>query len=172
LSRPSGRFPPSAPWTPPPDLARAETVEKDHGRIETRRIETTASLTALLAPEWSGAAQVWRITRERIVRGKKTVETVQAITSLSREQAGPDELLALSRAHWGIENRLHYVRDVSFREDQARANAGNAPQALTAFRNTAITILRRMGMKVVEGFEYFAEHRMEAIAAVTNDRTE
>jgi predicted transposase YbfD/YdcC len=157
---------------PPPDLERAETVEKDHGRIETRRIETTASLTALLAPEWPGVAQVCRITRERIIRGKKTVETVQAITSLSREQAGPGELLALSRAHWGIENRLHYVRDVSFGEDQARASAGNAPQALAAFRNTAITILRRMGMKIVEGFEHFTEHRMEAIAAVINRRTE
>jgi hypothetical protein len=78
----------------------------------------------------------------------------------------------LSRAHRGIENRLHYVRDVSCREDQARANAGNAPQVLAAFRNTAITLLRRMGMKIVEGFEHFAEHREQAIAAIVRRRTE
>lgn len=113
-----------------------------------------------------------RITRERIVRGKKTVETVHAITSLSPQQAGAAALLALSREHWGIENRLHYVRDVSYREDQARTRVGNAPQALAACRNTALTLLRRMGLRVVEGFEHFAEHRAQAIAAVLRRRTE
>ena len=88
----------------PPDLGQAETIEKSHGRIETRRIETTASLRDLLAPEWKGAAQVCRITRERIVCGRKTVETVCAITSLNPEQAEPAQLLALSRAHWAIES--------------------------------------------------------------------
>ena len=113
-----------------------------------------------------------RITRERIVRGKKTVETVHAITSLDRQQAGPSALLALSRGHWETENRLHHVRDVSYREDQARTHVGNAPQALVACRNTALTLLRRMGLRIVEGFEHFAEHRTEAIAAVLRRRTE
>ena len=126
----------------------------------------------MLAPEWKGVGQVCRITRERIVRGKKTVETVHAITSLSPQQAGAAALLALSREHWGIENRLHYVRDVSYREDQARTRVGNAPQALAACRNTALTLLRRMGLRVVEGFEHFAEHRAQAIAAVLRRRTE
>ena len=172
MNRPSGRFPPSAPWTPPPDLGHAETAGKEHGRIETRRIETTASLSEYLAPEWAGAAQVCRIARERIVRGKKTVETVHAITSLTREQADAARLLALSRAHWGIENRLHYVRDVSYGEDCGRTSTGNAPQTLAACPNTAMTLLRRMGMKIVEGFEHFAEHRLDAIAAVSRRRTE
>jgi hypothetical protein len=78
------------------------------------------------------------------------------------EQASPARLLALSRAHWAIENRLHYVRDVSCREDQARTRVGNAPQVLAACRNTALTLLRRMGLKIVEGFEHFAEYRAEA----------
>jgi predicted transposase YbfD/YdcC len=117
-------------------------------------------------------AQVCRITRERIVRAKKTIETVYAITSLTADQAGPSELLGLSRAHWGIENRLHYVRDVSCREDQARAHAGNAPQVLAAFRNAALTLIRRLGYKVVEGFEHFAEHRLAAVNAVRGTRTE
>ena len=129
-------------------------------------------MTAFLASRWSGVAQVCRITRERIVRGKKTVETVYAITSLTPERADPEQLLALSRAHWGIENRLHHVRDVTCREDQARAHAGNAPQVLAAFRNTVLTLIRRLGYTVVEGFEHFAEHRLAAIEAVRGRRTE
>ncbi|MEA2787752.1 MAG: hypothetical protein QOG73_158, partial [Acetobacteraceae bacterium] len=81
-----------------------ETIEKSHGRIETRQIEITASLAEYLAPNWAGAAQVCRITRERIVRGTKTIETVYAITSLTAECANPTRGLALSRAHWGIES--------------------------------------------------------------------
>lgn len=129
-------------------------------------------MTPLLAPNWAGVEQVCRITRERIVRGKKTIETVYAITSLTAERAGPEQLLALSRAHWGIENRLHYVRDVTCREDQGRAHAGATPQVLAAFRNTALTLIRRLNYKVVEGFEHFAEHRLAAIDAIYGRRTE
>ena len=117
-------------------------------------------------------AQVCRITRERIVRGKKTIETVYAITSLTAERANPEQLLALSRAHWGIENCLHYVRDVTCREDHIRVHAGHAPQVLAACRNTALTLIRRLGFKVVEGFEHFAEHRLAAVEAVRGQRTE
>ena len=117
-------------------------------------------------------AQVCRITRLRIVRGQKTIETVYAITRLTAERASPGQLLALSRAHWGIENCLHYVRDMTCREDQARANAGHAPQVLAAFRNTALTLIRRLGYKVAEGFEHFAEHRLAAVEAVRCRRTE
>jgi hypothetical protein len=75
-----------------------------HGRIETRRLETTSALAEYLNPLWSGVAQVCRITRERIIRGKKTIETVYAITSLTAERASAEQLLALSRAHWRIES--------------------------------------------------------------------
>jgi predicted transposase YbfD/YdcC len=163
---------PAAEWSAPPDLGHTETIEKSHGRIETRQIETTASLATYLAPDWAGAAQVCCITRERIVRGKKTLETVHAITSLTAECSSPARALALSRAHWGIENCLHYVRDVTYREDQARAHAGNAPHALAACRNTALTLIRRLGYKVVEGIEHFAEHRLAAVETVLGRRTE
>jgi predicted transposase YbfD/YdcC len=172
LPWPSGRIPPSAEWSPPPDLTQAETTEKGHGRIETRRLEVTASIAEHLAPSWSGLAQVCRLTRQRIVRGKESTETVYAITSLTADKAGSECLLGLSREHWGIENRLHYVRDVTYREDQARTNAGHAPQVLAALRNTALTMLRRLGFKPVEGFEHFAEHRQDAIEAIHVRRTE
>jgi predicted transposase YbfD/YdcC len=172
LPWPSGRIPPSAEWTPPPDLRHTETIEKGHGRIETRRLEVTATLAEHLAPSWPGLAQVCRLTRARVVRGKISHETVYAITSLAAEKAGAARLLELSREHWGIENKLHYVRDVTCREDQARTNAGHAPQVLAALRNATLTLLRRLGFKPVEGFEHFAEHRQAAIDTVSGKRTE
>lgn len=159
-------------WSPPADLKQAETIEKGHGRIETRCPAATSSITEYLASSWPGMGQVCRLTRQRIVRGEVSTETVYAITSLTADEAGPPRLPALSREHWGIENKLHYVRDVTCREDQARANAGNAPQALAALRNTVLTVLRRLGFKPVEGFEHFAEYRQAAIDAVLGWRTE
>lgn len=97
---------------------------------------------------------------------------VDAITSLPPDKATPNRLLDLVRAHWGVENRLHYVRDVACREDQCRTRAGNAPQVLAALRNTALTMIRRLGFKPLEGFEHFAEHRNEAISIVNTGRTE
>jgi len=172
LPWPSGRIPPSAEWTPPPDLRHTETIETGHGRIETRRLEVTATLAEHLAPCWPGLAQVCRLTRARIVHGKTSHETVYAITSLAAEKAGAARLLELSREHRGIENKLHHVRDVTCREDQARTNAGHAPQVLAALRNATLTLLRRLGFKPVEGFEHFAEHRQAAIDTVSGKRTE
>ena len=151
---------------------RAETIGKAHGRIETRTMQATSSLAAYLGPAWPGLAQVCRITRRRVVRGQESVETVYAITSLTAEQADAARLLTLSRNHWSIENRLHYVRDVTCREDQCRTRARAAPQVLAALRNTVLTIIRRSGRKPVEGFEHFAEHRQDALDAATGRRTE
>jgi hypothetical protein len=78
----------------------------------------------------------------------------------------------LSRNHWSIENRLHYVRDVTCREDQCRTRSRADPQARAAIRNTALTIIRRSGRKPVEGFEHFAEHRQQALDAAIGQRTE
>jgi predicted transposase YbfD/YdcC len=151
---------------------RTETIDKAHGRIETRMLQATSSLAAYLGPAWPGLAQVCRITRRRVVRGQESVETVYAITSLTAEQADATRLLALSRDHWSIENRLHYVRDVTCREDKCRTRARAAPQVLAALRNTVLTIIRRSGRKPVEGFEHFAEHRQDALDAATGRRTE
>ena len=173
-------LPPSAAWPPPPDLACAETIGKEHGRverrrspdIETRTLQATSSLAAYLGPAWPGLAQVCRITRRRMIRGAESAETVYAITSLTAEAADAARLLALSRSHWGIENRLHYVRDVTCREDQCRTRSRAAPQVLAAIRNTALTIIRRSGRRPVEGFEHFAEHRQQALDAAIGQRTE
>ena len=83
---------------------------------------------------------------------------VYAITSLSPARADAARLLALSRAHWDIENRLHWVRDVTLGEDACRVRTGSAPQVLAACRNAVLTLLRRLGSPIVEGREHFQEH--------------
>ena len=69
-------------------------------------------------------------------------ETVYGITSLSPEQADASRLLSLARAHWGIENRLHNVRDGAFAEDKIRVRNRGKAQCLAAFRNTALALFR------------------------------
>ena len=80
-------------------------------------------------------------------RGRETVEWAYAITSLLPERADAARLLEIWRGHWGIENRLHWVRDVVFGEDQSQVRTGSAPQLLAALRNLVIGMLRLGGVK-------------------------
>jgi len=102
-------------------------------------------LTAYLQPCWPGLQQVCQITRERWEKGKHTVEVAYRITSLGPEKADAKRLLALDRGHWGIENGLHHVRDVTLGEDACRVRTRNAPQVLAATRNLALGLLRLLG---------------------------
>ena len=123
------------------DLQQATSCDKGHGRIEVRSIQTLTQVPPWLS--WPGVQQVCRITRQRTLKGKTTIEIVLAITSLTRLRADAKKLLALTRQHWAIENRLHYVRDVSMGEDACRVRSGDAPQNLSALRNLAIGLIRR-----------------------------
>ena len=95
--------------------------------------------------DWPGAAQVCRIEAE-VRRGDEvTCEVSYAITSVPRRQAGAAALLSWHRGHWGIENRLHWVRDVTMGEDANRTRVGSGPQVLAALRNATISHLRCLG---------------------------
>jgi hypothetical protein len=72
-------------------------------------------------------------------------ETGYAITSVSRERARPGQLIKLWREHWHIENRLHWVRDMTFDEGRSQARIGHTPQVMAAFRNAAISLMRVLG---------------------------
>jgi hypothetical protein len=72
-----------------------------------------------------------------------------AITSLSQQRASAEGLLSFNRGHWGIENRLHWVRDVTFGEDGCRMRTGDGPQNLAALRNAAISLLRFSGVNAI-----------------------
>ena len=82
---------------------------------------------------------------QRAVKGKKQVDVSYAISSLPATDADARRLLSLSRGHWGIENRLHWVRDVTFDEDRSQVRTGAAPQVLAGLRNLVISLVRRAG---------------------------
>ena len=99
--------------------------------------------------DWPHFKQAIRIKRTRVVKGERSEEYSFFITSLSRERANARDLLSLQRGHWGIENRLHWVRDVTMGEDKCRAKSGYIPQNLAAFRNATLTLLRSQGYKEI-----------------------
>ena len=115
--------------------------------------------------QWPGAAQVARIERTRRIGDKESTEIAYIVTSLPAAEAGPAKLLELSRAHWAIENRLHWVRDVSMDEDRCRVRAG--ARALASIRNLVLSLIRARGLSIPEARENFREDRAESIAVVT-----
>jgi predicted transposase YbfD/YdcC len=148
-----------------PDLERAETVEKAHGRIETRRIAVRPP-PARLDRLWPGLLRICRIER---IRERKTYcerQVIYAITSLPPASADAAALLDLARAHWQIENRLHRVKDGTFAEDACRVRSGNAPIALAHIRNCALTLIRKRHLKPKPAREAFAANPRAAIRAV------
>jgi predicted transposase YbfD/YdcC len=120
----------------------ASEISKGHGRLEKRSLRTTSLLTK--HEDWAGLRQGFELTRERTVKGVKTVERVRGITSLSTERADAGRLLKLTRGHWEIENGLHYRRDVTLGEDASRIRKGVAPQVMAALRNSIIHVLNDM----------------------------
>jgi len=78
-------------------------------------------------------------------RDRQTTEVVYAITSVPRGQANAAQILAWWRGHWGIENRVHWTRDVVWGEDQCRIRKGHAPHVFSAIRNAALNFTRSLG---------------------------
>jgi predicted transposase YbfD/YdcC len=124
---------------------RCRTVNKGHGRLETRTLECLSA--SCDDWDWPDAAQILRRTCERLERktGKRTVKVSYAITSLSADEAGAADLEKVWRGHWTIENRKHYVRDVTLGEDRHHMHTGQAPQVLAALRNALIDLWRSEG---------------------------
>jgi predicted transposase YbfD/YdcC len=127
------------PWA---DVPAMSTVTKDHGR-RVRRTIKVAALPAWI--EFTGATQIAQLRRTATRNGKKTVEVVYLITSADARTADPATLAAWVRRHWHIENKLHWVRDVTYQEDKSLARTGNAPRVMAALRSLAISLLRLDG---------------------------
>jgi predicted transposase YbfD/YdcC len=111
--------------------------------LEIRRIWTSSKLSDYV--DFPHSAQVARIERTtQLIKSGKSRETevVYLITSLSSEKASPERLLALNRGHWEIENRLHWVRDVTFAEDLSQVRTGTGPRMMATLRNLAISLIR------------------------------
>lgn len=124
-----------------------QTVDKGHGRIETRSIRVSTLLDGYL--DFPYCRQVFRLDRERIIvkTGKVERETVHGITSLIPDKADPARVLSLNREHWSIENKSHYVRDMAYDEDRQQVRAYNGPQVMAALHNFAINLFRLVGFK-------------------------
>lgn len=95
-----------------------------------------------LLSQWPGLKQVLRLERTTRRNGKTIKEVQYAITSLSPKEASAERLLTIWRNHWGIENRLHWVRDTLWQEDHCRVRHPTAGHNLACFRNAAINLLR------------------------------
>lgn len=124
---------------------------KAHGRLEQRSTQTSTALNGYLDFPYVG--QVFRI--ERTVTycksGRRHQETAYGVTSLKRHQADARRIGELVRGHWEIENRLHWVRDVTFDEDRSQVRTGAGPRALASLRNFAISCLRLAGFMNIAG---------------------
>jgi hypothetical protein len=99
--------------------------------------------------DWPGLKQVCKLERTTWRGGTKTVEIQYAITSLAAPRFAAADILPKWVGHWGIENRLHWVRDVVWGEDGCGVRLGHGPQNLAAFRNAALTLLRLAGFKEI-----------------------
>ncbi len=80
---------------------------------------------------------------------KHSVEIAYGVTSLTKKQASAKRLLELNRGHWEVENRVHWVRDVTYDEDRCRIRTKNGPRVMASIRNLAISISRMMGFKYI-----------------------
>ena len=137
------------------------------GRIETRNLTTSEALVGY--SDWPGLAQVFEVGRHVIIKktGQERVEVVYGVTSLRPEQAGPGRLLDLVRGHWHIENKSHWVRDVTFDEDRSQVRSGNIPQLMAALRNTTIGLLRGAGYtNIASACRQMAAQPAKALALV------
>lgn len=104
----------------------------------------------MLFPYCGQVAQLQRY-RQHIKSGKIHQETAYLITSLSPHQASAKQLMSLARGHWGIENKSHYVRDVTFDEDRSQVRKKSGPRVMATLRNFAISILRLSGYQNIAG---------------------
>jgi len=149
------------PWK---DVPASRSTDTGRGRRATRTIKVAA------APDWvefPGAAQVAQLRRTVTRGGKKTVEVVYLITSADHLAAPPQTVASWVKDHWMIENRLHWVRDVTFGEDLSQVRTGQAPRIMAACRNIAVGLLRLAGWEnIAAGLRHHARHSDQALALV------
>jgi len=142
-------------------------VSKGHGRIDARTIYVSSELNEYL--DWPGVAQVFRLERTRWhnrYKGK-TREIVYGLTSLTAQQAPPARLLKLTRAYWGIENGLHYRRDVTLHEDKTRLTVGQAGHNMAILNNVVIGLCMRQHLSnLAKARRYFCAQPDRALNCI------
>lgn len=154
----------------PTDFKTAVTINKGHGRLERRSLTSSAMLKDYL--DWPYLEQVFKLERRfiNLQTGEVTTETHYGLTSLTPAEAGPERLLALQRSHWGIENGLHYRRDVTFKEDRCRLKIGHAARTMATLNNLALALILRQGYPYLpQARRRFAARPLEALLLIIQD---
>jgi predicted transposase YbfD/YdcC len=154
------------------DTITTDSLTDQHGnRVQMWHLQASTLMEGYSS--WPGLKQVLKLKREVANKstGEVREETSYAVTSLGREQAGPAELIKIWREHWHIENRLHWVRDVTYDEDRSQVRSGHIPQVMAALRNAAISVMRIMGQNnIAAACRRYAAQPALALAAVGIDR--
>lgn len=121
-------------------IQTAETMEKNHGRIEIRKCWVSTDVAWVDQKEkWKDLKSIIRVESERIIDGKSSIETRYYISSLN---ITPEEILEAIRAHWGVES-MHWILDVAFSEDACRIRKDNGPENFNVLRQVALHLLSR-----------------------------
>ena len=130
---------------PAMDFDTAKTVGKNGGRLEERTITVSSFLNDYL--DWPHVQQVFKLERRftHLLTGKVHHEIQYGLTSLTRQEAHAERLLEIVRSEWGIENGLHYRRDVTFQEDHIRMKSKLAARAMATINNLVISLLNLQG---------------------------
>ena len=122
------------------DIDTCETVDGGHGRVETRRCYVCSKIDWLEEKKnWQGLASIVKVESERYVDDVTSNENRYYITSL---KSNPDHILQAIRSHWGVENSLHWILDVAFREDECRTRKGHAAENFAIARTIATNLLK------------------------------
>ena len=146
------------------DWRTARTCDKGHGRLEIRELVASTELNDFLADKWTGVGQVFRLVRTVTQKGKPREEVVYGLTALSPAQAPAEDLLAYVRDHWAIENRLHWRRDVTLREDACQVRKGEAPRVLAVLNSFLLALLDFFGVSNVPSqMRTFDAHPLQAV---------
>lgn len=116
--------------------------EKGHGRLERRSILTSPDLNGLFFQDWGEIGQVFRLQRERTVKGKQSCEVRYGLTTLSQQCCPPQRLLQYIRAHWKVENHLHWRRDALLGEDRCRVRCVPVMEMLAVLNTTVLSLMQ------------------------------
>lgn len=139
-------------------------MDRAHGRVETRVVRTTTVLNDYVT--WPHLAQAFRIDRHvtDLDGGHPRDEVALGITDLPPDEADAAMLGRLVREHWGIETRLHWVRDMVYDEDRSQVRTENGPRVMATLRNTAISVLRRVGVPNIQRAVNYLHRHPERVA--------
>lgn len=148
---------------------QARTVDKKHGRLETRTLRISSALTDYLIPGWPDVAQVFQIERRVTKGGKTTCECSYGFTSLSADETTPHQVIELIRHHWHIENVLHWRRDVMLGEDACQVSRGQTPLVLVTLNNLVLFLLDCTNTcNTAAAIRSFAADPAKALALIMN----